>query len=75
MDRPIPPDLVDRINEARISAGYSVSELAHACSLEPGHLRVVLTGQRELTPRVARLLMAALHLHETIDEVVVDLVD
>lgn len=67
-DRSIPSDLVDRINEARIASGFSVPELAHACTLEPTHLRAVLTGQRELTPRVARLLMAALHIHETLGD-------
>lgn len=63
-NRPIPPDLIDRINEVRLSSGFSVLELAHACSLDPTHLRAVLTGQRDLTPWVARRLMAALHIHE-----------
>ena len=74
-DRPIPPDLIDRINEVRISSGLSVPELAHACALDPTHLRAALTGQRDLTPWVARRLMAALHLHEQIDEFAPELVD
>ena len=69
-NRPIPPDLIDRINEVRLASGFSVSELAHACSLDPTHLRAVLTGQRDLTPWVARRLMAALHLHEQLDAVI-----
>lgn len=63
-DRPIPPDLADRINEVRLHAGFSVGELAAACSLDKSHLHAVLTGQRELTPAVARRLLAVFHLHE-----------
>ena len=74
-DRPIPSDLIGRINEVRLVSGFSVPELAHACSLDPTHLRAVLTGQRELTPWVARRLMAALHLHEQLDEATAAVVD
>lgn len=63
-DRPVPPDLADRINEVRIRAGFSVAELAAACSLSTPHLQAVLTGQRELTPAVARRLLAVFHMHE-----------
>jgi plasmid maintenance system antidote protein VapI len=74
-NRPIPSDLIDRINEVRLSSGFSVTELAHACSLDPTHLRAVLTDQRDLTPWVARRLMAALHIHEQIDESAPELID
>jgi plasmid maintenance system antidote protein VapI len=73
--RPIPPDLIDRINDVRRSSGFSVPELARACSLDPTHLRAVLTGQRDLTPWVARRLMAALHLHETTGSLIDQAID
>lgn len=63
-DRPIPPDLAARINEVRARAGLSVGELAVACSLDRAHLQAVFTGQRALTPAVARRLLAAFHMHE-----------
>lgn len=66
-DRPIPPDLAARIDTARIRAGFSIHDLARACSVEEHHLFEVLTGARGLNPAVARRLMAALHLHESIE--------
>ena len=71
-DRPVPPDLASRVNAARMRAGFSVADLATACSLSKSHLHAVLTGQRTLTPAVARRLMAALHLHESMADEVMD---
>ena len=65
-DRPIPPDLAARLDTARIRAGFSIHDLARACSLEEHHLFEVLTGVRPLSPAVARRLLAALHLHESV---------
>jgi hypothetical protein len=64
-DRPIPFDLVARVDAARVLVGFTVTELASACSVSGGHLQAVLDGEVELTPAVARRLLAVLHMHET----------
>lgn len=71
-DRTVPPDLASRVNAARMRAGFSVADLARACSLSKSHLHAVLTGQRTLTPAVARRLLAALHMHESTATEVLD---
>lgn len=71
-DRPVPRELAAQLDEARVQAGYTVDELADACSLSRDHLHDVLAGTRPISPVVARRLLAALYLHEppvTDDEV------
>lgn len=60
----IPPDLGDRINQARRRAGLGVVETARACDISVEHLGDILAGTRTPGDVVARRLIEVLEVDD-----------